>query len=170
MALSTLRLALRPGILSKQTSLVRQCYPMGTSAHEQMDNFWKKNEKLNRPSSPWIIYKPHLPMMTSLTHRVTGVVMGVALCGISVGTFVAPGDFQSYIELIKSMEISPAIMFPAKTAVAFPLVYHYINGIRHLSWDYGKGYELSTQYKTGWTIVSSALAISAFFASMSYWM
>ena len=55
-----------------------------------------------------------------------------ALYSLSIGVFMAPGDFPSYIEMIKSWNMSPAIMFPLKTVVAFPLVYHYINGIRHL--------------------------------------
>lgn len=78
------------------------------------------------------VCRPHLPMITSLTHRVTGIGMGVVLYGISFGLFLAPGDFPSYISALQGFEISPLIMFPAKTIVAFPLVYHYLNGIRHL--------------------------------------
>lgn len=56
----------------------------------------------------------------------------LAFYAFSIGVFLAPGDFPSYVEFIKNLEISPALLFPAKTIVAFPLVYHYINGIRHL--------------------------------------
>ena len=55
-----------------------------------------------------------------------------ALYGLAIGLYVAPGDFASYVDIIKSLELSPIILFPAKTIVAFPLVYHYLNGIRHL--------------------------------------
>lgn len=67
------------------------------------------------------------------------LVWGCDLCVVflvfyafSIGVFLAPGDFPSYVEYIRCLEISPAILFPLKTVVAFPLVYHYINGIRHL--------------------------------------
>lgn len=50
----------------------------------------------------------------------------------SIATFVAPGDFPSYVEFIKNLQLPMALLFPAKTVMAFPLVYHYINGIRHL--------------------------------------
>lgn len=105
---------------------------MAMSAHEQMKSFWQKNEKLNRPSSPWIIYWPHLPMMTSLGHRTTGIILGTGLYGIAIGVFLAPGDFNSIIQAVQSLEISTPIMGALKSIVAFPLVYHYINGVRHL--------------------------------------
>lgn len=75
-----------------------------------------------------------------------------------------------YIEAIKSMQISPLIMFPAKTIVAFPLIYHYVNGIRHLLWDAGYGYELGTQYKSGTAIFATTVALAALVASASYFM
>ncbi len=55
-----------------------------------------------------------------------------ALYGLSIGVFCAPGDFASYIDVVKAWQLSPALLFPAKTIIAFPLVYHYVNGIRHL--------------------------------------
>jgi len=141
---------------------------MATSAHEEMKKFWAKNAKLNRPSSPWIIYWPHLPMMTSLTHRTTGIVMGVALYAISAGLLIMPGDFPTYIEAVKNAQLSPALLFTGKTLMAFPLVYHYINGIRHLTWDSGHGFEMKTQYKTGYTVVGSSIALAVLLGALAY--
>lgn len=175
MALSTLsgvcRRSLRSGLsLNYSLTAVRSTVPMSSTAHEEMKKFWAKNQKLNRPSSPWTVYWPHLPMMTSLTHRATGISMGVMFYIIATDLLLAPGDFPSYIELVKNMNISPVIMFSAKSIMAFPLIYHYLNGIRHLSWDYsGKGFEMKTQYKTGWTIMSSAILLSLGVATISYW-
>jgi len=169
MALSTMRYMSRPWLAMHQSSVIlRSSVPMATSAHNEMKKFWEKNQKLNRPSSPWIIFKPHLPMMTSLTHRTTGIVMGVVLYAFSVGVVVAPGDFPSYIEAVKNLQLSTPLLFTAKSIMAFPLVYHYMNGIRHLSWDAGKGFEMKTQYKTGTAIVVGSIAISALLASLSY--
>jgi succinate dehydrogenase (ubiquinone) cytochrome b560 subunit len=143
---------------------------MAMSAHDEMKKFWDKNQKLGRPSSPWIIFWPHLPMMTSLTHRTTGIVMGVALYAASVGLLAAPGDFPSYIEAVKNLQLATPLLFTAKSLMAFPLVYHYINGLRHLTWDTGKGFEMKTQYKTGWLAVGSSVTLSAFLASLTYIM
>ncbi|XP_008432189.1 succinate dehydrogenase cytochrome b560 subunit, mitochondrial-like [Poecilia reticulata] len=54
--------------------LYRHAAPMGTTAKEEMNKFWAKNSRLNRPMSPHItIYKWSIPMMMSITHRGTGV-------------------------------------------------------------------------------------------------
>jgi len=171
LALSTLRCVFRPLMqLQCQVVAIRCTAPMAMSAHEEMKKFWKKNTTSGRPSSPWIIFWPHLPMMTSLTHRTTGIIMGVALYGISLGLLAKSGDFPSYIEAVKNLHIATPVMWLGKGLIAFPLVYHYINGIRHLSWDAGKGFEMKTQYKTGYLAFGSAITLSALIASITYIM
>lgn len=175
MALANLsRFALRPCLAARFTPTLKgmnsrlPIAPMATSAEGQMKEFWEKNQRLGRPNSPWTIYHMHLPMVTSLTHRITGIAMGVALYGIAIANFIAPGDFPSYVELLKSFELATPIWFSLKALCAFPLVYHYINGIRHLTWDAGIGLRLPTQYKTGSIIMASAMAISVLLASLAY--
>lgn len=46
------------------------------------------------------------------------------------------GDLPATVEAIKST--SPLIVYPLKAAVAFPLVYHYLGGVRHVFWDKAK--------------------------------
>lgn len=109
-------------------------------------------------------------MLTSLTHRTTGIIMGISLYGIAAALFFSPGDFTSYIHMVQGWELNPAIRFLGKSIVAFPLIYHYINGIRHLSWDWGIGYELGTQYKTGYSISLTAIILAALAGSAAYIM
>lgn len=109
----------------------------------------------NRPMSPHLtIYKPQLNSMTSITFRATGIAMTLgtacrvspvllscrpsphhclvlASTGVSVGSIALLGashDLPYYIDAIKSSGVAPL----AKFCVAFPLVYHYIGGIRHI--------------------------------------
>ena len=42
-------------------------------------------------------------------------------------------------------------------ATAFALAYHFWNGVRHLLWDIGWGYEIRTVYITGYAVVGLAL-------------
>ena len=35
----------------------------------------------------------------------------------------------------------------------FSIFYHLCNGVRHLFWDIGKGYEISTLYRSGAAVV-----------------
>ena len=50
----------------------------------------------------------------------------------------------------------------------FALNYHLSNGIRHLFWDFGHGFELATVYKSGFAVVLSAIIlISLYFFLIS---
>ena len=43
----------------------------------------------------------------------------------------------------------------------FSLFYHLCNGIRHLFWDAGWGFELKTVYASGWLVVVASLGLTA---------
>nr|XP_025716422.1 succinate dehydrogenase cytochrome b560 subunit, mitochondrial isoform X1 [Callorhinus ursinus] len=112
---------------------IRNAVPLGTTAKEEMERFWNKNTDLNRPLSPHItIYSWSLPMAMSICHRGTGVALsaGVSLFGLSA--LLIPGNFESHLELVKSLCLGPSLIYTAKFALVFPLMYHTWNGIRHL--------------------------------------
>lgn len=58
---------------------------------------------------------------------------GVSLFGLSA--LLLPGNFESHLELVKSLCLGPALIYTAKFALVFPLMYHTWNGIRHLVSD-----------------------------------
>uniref|UniRef100_A0A8D0C1N9 Succinate dehydrogenase cytochrome b560 subunit, mitochondrial n=1 Tax=Salvator merianae TaxID=96440 RepID=A0A8D0C1N9_SALMN len=141
--------------------------PMATTAKEEMARFWEKNTQSKRPLSPHVtIYRWSLPMMMSISHRGTGIAMslGVSLFGLSA--LVLPGHFADYIELIKSLHLSPALIFSAKFALAFPLTYHTWNGIRHLAWDMGKGFKIPQVYQSGVLVLILTVLSSVGIAAM----
>ena len=43
------------------------------------------------------------------------------------------GDLVAAVDAFKAA--APMLVLPAKFAVAFPLVYHYLGGVRHVFWD-----------------------------------
>ena len=43
----------------------------------------------------------------------------------------------------------------------FCLFYHLFNGIRHLFWDAGYGFELKDAYRSGWLVVAASLVVTA---------
>jgi len=92
-----------------------------------------------RPLSPHLtIYRWPLTMMTSITHRVTGV-------GLSVGAVVlawwlvsvsnGPEGWESF-HAVSDTPIGLLVLF----GLIWSLVYHFLNGIRHLAWDLGFGF------------------------------
>ena len=43
---------------------------------------------------------------------------------------------------------------------SFSLFYHWANGIRHLLWDAGWGYEIERVYMTGWIVVLLSVVLT----------
>ncbi|XP_075699884.1 succinate dehydrogenase cytochrome b560 subunit, mitochondrial [Rhinoderma darwinii] len=151
----------------RPTFCLRNAVPMTTSAKQEMDGFWEKNTRLNRPVSPHMtIYKWSLPMMMSITHRGTGVAMSAGVSLFGLAALVLPGDYASYLELIKSLSLGPALVYSAKFAIAFPFMYHSWNGIRHLAWDLGKGFKIPEVYQTGYVVLGLTLLSAAGIAAL----
>lgn len=145
--------------------LCRHVAPMGTTAKEEMNKFWDKNAKLNRPMSPHItIYRWSVPMVMSVTHRGTGVALSGAISVFAMAALVLPGNYPYYLDLIHSLWVGPALIALAKIGIAFPVSYHTFNGIRHLWWDIGKGFRIPEVYRTGYTVIGlsvlSSLAVA----------
>jgi succinate dehydrogenase / fumarate reductase cytochrome b subunit len=41
------------------------------------------------------------------------------------------------------------------------MVYHFLNGIRHLFWDAGMGYDIPTAYASGYAVIALTIAFTA---------
>merc|ERR1711959_801949 len=76
-------------------------------------------------------YKMPVAALSSITTRVTGVVMTGGMFGLAVVSL--GGDALATIEAVKTT--APYLLPPAKLAITFPMIYHYMAGVRHLVWD-----------------------------------
>lgn len=105
-------------------------------------------------------------MAMSICHRGSGIAMsgGVSLFGLSA--LLLPGNFESYLMLVKSLCLGPALIHAAKFVLVFPLMYHSLNGVRHLMWDLGKGLAISQVQLSGVTVLVLALLSSAGLAAI----
>ncbi|XP_064617469.1 succinate dehydrogenase cytochrome b560 subunit, mitochondrial-like [Liolophura sinensis] len=159
-----LRTVGRQCLLRYQSPLIRRIMPMSSSAYNDMKDFWEKNNRLQRPLSPHLsIYKPQLTSMLSLAHRATGIAMAISVSAASIALLAIPGDFTHCIQVIKDLQLHPYILYSAKSIMAWPLVYHYINGIRHLSWDAGKGFSMNATYKSGYFVLLLSFIVTDVF-------
>lgn len=105
-------------------------------------------------------------MAMSICHRGSGIAMsgGVSLFGLSA--LLLPGNFESYLMLVKSLCLGPALIHAAKFVLVFPLMYHSLNGVRHLMWDLGKGLAISQVQLSGVMVLVLALLSSAGLAAI----
>uniref|UniRef100_A0A2L2Y344 Succinate dehydrogenase cytochrome b560 subunit, mitochondrial n=1 Tax=Parasteatoda tepidariorum TaxID=114398 RepID=A0A2L2Y344_PARTP len=162
-----LNLLRRSGRLGFQKYLVscngfQRSFPVTTSATKQaVESFAEKNERLQRPLSPHLtIYRFPLPAMLSITHRATGIALTAGMYSISIGMLLLPANFPHYFEALQSMYIGTPIIFTMKFALAWSLFYHSFNGVRHLAWDLGYGFDMKTLYMTGYLVIGSSIAAS----------
>ena len=113
----------------------------------------------NRPISPHLqVYRPQLTSVLSILHRITGVALAVGTILLVYWLIAAasgPVAFASAEALIGSW-IGRILLF----GWTFALYFHLTNGIRHLFWDAGFGFELKTVYASGWTVVALAAVLT----------
>lgn len=127
----------------------------------------QKNATLKRPLSPHLtIYKPQLTSMLSITHRGTGIFMAGVLSASAIGYMAVGAPLADHLAFVRELAIPGACLYVAKFGLAFPLCYHYANGLRHLAWDALIGLDISTLYKTGWFVLGTASVAAAVVASL----
>jgi succinate dehydrogenase / fumarate reductase cytochrome b subunit len=118
---------------------------------------------VTRPLSPHItIYRKQITSVLSILHRITGVALYVGLVLLVVFLCVvaySPENYSKLHECLSSI-LGRLILFGWTLAFYF----HFFNGIRHLFWDMGKGFEITSVNKTGWFA-----AILALLASLMSW-
>ena len=111
-----------------------------------------------RPMSPFMIgpyYKPQLTSMLSITHRATGVFLAfgaLLLAWWLVATANGPESHARFAAVAASLPGRLVLL-----ALTFSLLFHLLNGLRHLLWDVGWGLEVPRAYATGWTVLSTSL-------------
>jgi succinate dehydrogenase / fumarate reductase cytochrome b subunit len=119
-----------------------------------------------RPLSPHLsIYRWAYSMTLSILHRVTGVGLAVSLIGMVVWLVSAsrgPDAYEQLLPLLLSLPFK-AVLWLSVLA----LIYHFCNGLRHLAWDLGFGFERADARRSA-TLVIIATAIGG--AACLYFM
>jgi succinate dehydrogenase / fumarate reductase, cytochrome b subunit len=116
----------------------------------------------NRPLSPHLqIYRRQITSVLSISHRLTGVVLTAGfLLLVYWLVALANGDaaYASATSLFASWPVR-VVLFLA----TFAFFFHFANGIRHLWWDTGRGFEIPEVIQSGWLaiIVATVLTILA---------
>lgn len=117
--------------------------------------------KHQRPTSPHAtIYKWQITNTLSILHRLSGLalVAGSALLVMWLLAAAYSPDCYAWLREILGCWVGKVILIGFTAAFYF----HLANGIRHLFWDIGKGFELCNVYKTGWMVVIFTVGLTAF--------
>ena len=113
-----------------------------------------------RPLSPHLqVYRPQLTSMMSIIHRATGValttgtlVLAAWLVAVSIG-----GETYKMVAMAVAHPLGQFVLFGYSAA----LIYHALNGIRHLTWDLGFGLTIPEVYRSGHIVLFLTFLLTA---------
>ncbi len=115
------------------------------------------------PLSPHLqVYRPQITSVMSILHRLTGI--SLILGFVTVVFFLYTLAEQEYCLFLEVWD-SP-IGLVLRALIAFSGSYHFFNGIRHLAWDLGFGFDLKTMNITGWLVILLSLITGAYFGGL----
>lgn len=115
-----------------------------------------------RPLSPHLsIYRWPITMVLSIMHRVSGVALSVGLLVFTAWLMAAASGAASYADFTAIMGSVIGRIALAGWSLAF--FFHLANGVRHLIWDTGRGFEREQASASAWFVIGFTLLATALY-------
>ena len=112
-----------------------------------------------RPLSPHLqVYRWQIGNTLSILHRVTGGALALGIVALAYWLMALAGGEASYDGAMR-LYGSP-VGLVALVGWTFCFMYHLLNGVRHLFWDAGYGFERRQRHTSGWIAVLGALVLT----------
>ena len=113
-----------------------------------------------RPLSPHLqVYRPGYTMTLSILHRATGVALSAGLLLFSCWLLAAADGAEHYGRV--AAFLGHPVLKIALIGWVTAFWYHFFNGLRHLAWDVGLGFEKAVARRSGMlVVVATAVAVS----------
>jgi succinate dehydrogenase / fumarate reductase cytochrome b subunit len=126
-----------------------------------------------RPVSPNIqldggIWRWHITMAASIFHRATGVGLYLGALVFMVWALSLASGADGYASFTSVMGSIPGkVVLFGFTLCVF---YHLSNGVRHLFWDAGYGFEPKTATATAWVVIGIGVVGAVAFWTLLFFM
>jgi succinate dehydrogenase / fumarate reductase cytochrome b subunit len=115
--------------------------------------------KSTRPLSPHLqIYRPQITSFLSITHRMTGMALAAGTLVLAWWLGAAaygPGAYERANTFLGS-GLGKLLLF----GWSFALYFHLCNGIRHLAWDSGRGFEIKQITSSGYLVIAASTVLT----------
>ncbi|HSF48247.1 MAG TPA: succinate dehydrogenase, cytochrome b556 subunit [Burkholderiales bacterium] len=112
-----------------------------------------------RPLSPHLqVYRLPMIVVMSITHRATGVALVAGALVLVYWLVAAANGADAYAEAQRVLGSLLGKIFLFLWTWA--LFYHAANGVRHLAWDLGYGFELKTADASGITVIAASVILT----------
>jgi len=121
-----------------------------------------------RPLSPHLqVYRPQMTSVMSIMHRAAGIVLTTGTLVMTAWLVSLAMGAESYgmVAAFLAHPLGQFVLFGYSVA----LIYHALNGIRHLGWDIGIGLTIPEVYRNGQLVlILTAVLTAALWAAV--WM
>jgi succinate dehydrogenase / fumarate reductase cytochrome b subunit len=101
-------------------------------------------------------------MWLSSLHRITGLLLSAGAIALAAWLIGLAGGASDYAR-VQALYASAWFKAPL-VGWTICFFFHLFNGIRHLVWDTGRGFEPTTFRRSGWLVVVATLAASIAFS------
>jgi succinate dehydrogenase / fumarate reductase cytochrome b subunit len=109
-----------------------------------------------RPLSPHLqVYRWQIGNTLSILHRLTGIALAFGLLALTYWLVSLASGIDAYAAAARVFA-SP-VGLSALIGWTFAFFYHLLNGVRHLFWDVGWGFERTQRHVSGWLAVVGAV-------------
>jgi succinate dehydrogenase / fumarate reductase cytochrome b subunit len=117
---------------------------------------------MERPLSPFMFptwYRFQITSALSILHRLTGIALAVGsvLLAWWLISLAASGELFAATHAFITSPIGMVLLFG--WSIAF--FYHLCNGVRHLIWDAGYGFELRQAHRSGYAVLAATVVLTA---------
>jgi succinate dehydrogenase / fumarate reductase cytochrome b subunit len=103
-------------------------------------------------------YRFQITSLMSILHRLTGIALAVGSIVLAwwLIAVAAGGELFEATHAVLASPIGVLLLFG--WSVAF--FYHLCNGIRHLAWDAGYGFEIREAYLSGYGVLAATVVLT----------
>jgi succinate dehydrogenase / fumarate reductase cytochrome b subunit len=114
--------------------------------------------RAERPLSPFMQYRWLYTNTLSILHRLTGILLSAGFLIMVYWLVAAASGPERYAQALSCLASWPLQLVLA--GVLWSYCYHFLNGIRHLCWDLGLGFDLGTARASGWTVAIASIVLT----------
>jgi succinate dehydrogenase / fumarate reductase cytochrome b subunit len=116
----------------------------------------------DRPLSPHIsIYRWPITMALSIMHRISGVALSIGLIALVAWLYDAASGPEAYAVFSGVMGSAVGKLMLIGWSLVF--FYHLSNGVRHLFWDMGRGFEKEQANRSSWWVLAATAILTVAF-------
>ena len=116
----------------------------------------------SRPLSPHLqVYRWQISNTLSILHRLTGVALSLGAVALVSWLVALASGPPAYGQLGSVFDSFPGQLL--LMAWTFCFFYHFCNGLRHLAWDAGYGFDKAVARRTGVAVVMVASVLTVVF-------